>query len=714
VKRKSERELRPHINLIILVCFGLFANAQDTSLTHLKQNVIDTYWGTAVADPYRWLESVNSDTTKNWLDEQQKITRKEKQSFSTKYTTFYSKLDAASGYMFPNFTKEGPYYFSFSLQSEFASAILYYKTSFDGDKMVAFDPNKWFTKNISRIDKYSLSEDARYLAVTISKSGSDWREIKVRDLSNSLDLTDKIDWVKFSDVVWFKNGFFYSRFKQIDAAALYTATNTEQQLYYHKLGNSQNQDQLVYSVPPKASFSFEKTSDNKHLVFYTAAKIRGQWCNVVAYKNLEDGILSELKMFIATPAAANIDYKVIDLIDGQFAVSTNFEAPHYRVLLYNKDSVNYAQPLINEYSDLLENVYHIGTKLVCLYFRNGRYTTAIFNYKGEMTQGIKFIEGAGVSSFSPEEGDTSLLYFQSTFYTPPITFRLNLNTNKTTVVKKTEVYYDADKFTTKVVTYKSKDGTEIPMYLTYKKGLKLNGKNPVILYGYGGFGVSVAPFYDFANIILYENSGILAVPLIRGGGELGMDWHDQGRLLNKQNTFDDFIAAAEYLIDSGYTNKGKLAIKGGSNGGLLVAAVLTQRPELFQVVIGKMGVYDMLRYHLFTVGGFYKDEYGASTDSAQFFYLKNYSPLHNIKEGVDYPATLLVTAENDDRVPPLHTYKFLATLQEKSSGTYPHIMYFEEDAGHAGGETYDRRNREKAFELAFIFKQMKISETTNF
>lgn len=705
-----------HIILSILVCLSGLAFSQDTSLARLKVNVTDTFFGVPVADPYRWLESMNSDTTKNWLKEQRKITRREKQNFGGKYMGVYNKLISGGGYSFPNFVKEGAYYFGTRFQSTYTSPVLFYKTSLDGEEIVAFDPNNSGSKDVFNIVTYSLSEDAQYLAVKLSKSGSDWREIKIQNLATGKELPDKIEWVKFSNIVWFQNGFFYSRYKKTETTQLLTATNTQQQLFYHKLGQTQEQDQLIYSVPDKANtiFQIEKTSDNKHLIIYSAARLNSKWCNIIAYKNLEEGILSELKMFIATPITANIDYQVIDFINGQFAVKTNFEAPHYRVLLYNKDSINYAQPIINQYSEVIKQVYHIGGKLFCLYFRDGMYSAGIFDYEGQMAKRIKFSEGAGLRDFYAEAGDTSVLYFQSSFYTPPVAYRLSLNTGNVTLVKKTSVYYDAQSFTTKIVKYKSKDGTEVPMYLTYKKGLNLNGQNPVILYGYGNFAYSVSPFYAYTNIVLYENNGILAVPLIRGGGELGKEWHEQGRLLNKQNTFDDFIAAAEFLIDSGYTSAERLAIKSNSYGSLVVAATMVQRPDLFKVAIAEMGVYDMLRQQLFTIGKFTEEEYGTTKDSLQFLNLLKYSPLHNVRNGKSYPATLLIAAENDDRLPSLHSYKFLATLQEKSSGINPHILYFEDDAGHQGTGRLDDWYSRQAFELAFIFSQMNLKIGTGF
>ncbi|MES2619427.1 MAG: prolyl oligopeptidase family serine peptidase, partial [Bacteroidota bacterium] len=331
-----------------------------------------------------------------------------------------------------------------------------------------------------------------------------------------------------------------------------------------------------------------------------------------------------------------------------------------------------------------QSVYDVGGKLLCRYYNRGSYAVSVFSYEGENLYSYKFPTGYSLGGFWGLPSDTSVRFYQSSYYLPPVVFTFNINTYKIESAGITEPYFDTKKYVTRIVNYKSKDGTLVPMYLSHKRGLKPAKTNPVILYGYGGFGESLTPNYDYSNIILFENNGILAIPLIRGGGELGHDWHAQGKVLNKQNSFDDFIRAAEYLIDSGYTSTERIAIQGGSNGGLLVGAVLAQRPELFKVVVGEMGLYDMLRYHYYTGSGLWDEEYGTIKDSAQFMNLFRYSPLHNIKKGVDYPATLLVTGENDDRVPPFHSYKFVSALQQNSSNTKPHVLYYEEDGGHSG------------------------------
>ncbi len=700
------------ISTFILSLRILVAQSYITPVT----NVVDTVWGTAVEDPYRWLESLNSDSTAEWFKQQRKITRTEKTKFYASYTDIYGKLISDGGASFPNFIKEGPYYFQFKYTTEYSTPILFYKTKVDGDLVEAYNPNIYFNKEPVTVEDFYLSNDARYLAVSLSIAGTDWRTIKVRDLKKGKNLPDKIEWVKFSNICWTDSGFFYSKFKDPPAGLTHIAANSQQQLCFHKLGDSTANDGVVYSIPDKANtfFHFDVTSDNQYLILYTAAKLNGEWCSVVAYQDLEEGIYGGMNLFLASSFKDEISYNVIDHLNGKFLVQTNLDAPHCRLLLCDKDAVNKLELLVPEYKEILKSVYHVNKKIVCLYFNNGSYTACLFDYEGELLNGIKFPQGINVKGFYGEPSDTVVGYYQNAFYTPPVVYTWNLNSYKTEQADVTKVHYDADDYTTEIVTYKSKDGTEVPMYLTHKKKLKRSAKNPVILYGYGGFGISTTPFYTFANILFFENNGILAVPLIRGGGEFGKTWHDQGKGLNKQNSFDDFISAAEYLIDSGYTSKERLALRGGSNGGLLVGAVLTQRPDLFKVAIGEMGVYDMLRYHLFTGNRFIGGEYGTSNDSIQFKNLLKYSPLHNVKSKVDYPATLLLTAQNDDRVPPFHSYKFLAALQANADNTKPHILYFEEEAGHQGAERIDYRTSSDAFILAFIFRQMGIDALTGF
>lgn len=704
------------MKIYLLSLFFLFFLAQPT-LKAQPLSVIDTIWGTPVADPYRWLEDLNSDTVKEWLKQQKKLTKIEQKKSSAAFSNINEKITRDGGASFPKFIKQGPYYFRLMYNSEFSTPVLYYKKRANADLWVAYDTHDFMKEPVS-IEGFQLSNDARLLAVSLSKAGTDWRTIQVRDLKTKKTLPDKIEWVKFSNIVWADSGFFYSRFKEPPPDLVHIASNTQQQLCFHKLGDAQEKDAVIYSIPNEANsiFNFHTVAKNRYLILYTTAKLKGRWYNVILYKDLMSGIFAEGNILITTPAKDDIDFSVVACIKDKFLIHTNLDAPHYRVLSCHKDSMNRMEEFIPEFTETLESIQHGNGKLLALYFNKGRYVASFYDYEGDMIQGIKFQEGWNLDGFYGGESDSVVDYSINSFYTPPIVYSLNLNTYKSELVEKTTVHYDAERYNTKLVTYKSKDGTEIPMYITHKKNLVRSRKNPVLLYGYGGFGIPITPFYSFSNILFFENDGVLAVPMIRGGGELGKEWHKNGSGLNKQNSFDDFASAAEYLINNNYTTKEKLAIRGGSNGGLLVGAMITQHPGLFKVAISDVGVFDMLRYHLFTMGRLWEDEYGTLKDSVQFQNLYKYSPLHNIKPHKDYPATLLLTAKNDDRVPPLHTYKFLQALQDNSFGKdpKPHILYFEKDAGHSGAETINEIYQRESFIWAFIFNEMGILPYTHF
>lgn len=677
-------------------------------------SVIDTIWGIPVADPYRWLEDLNSDTTKAWLNRQVQITQAEHRKFDGAKMAIYHNLINNGGASFRHYIKKGNYFFEFRTSSRLTSPVLYYHKSINGFGAIAYNTHD-FGKEPLTIEEFEPSIDGKYLAVSLSKAGTDWRTIRVRDLETKNDLSDKIEWVKFSNIAWTEDGFFYSRFKEPPADLVHVAPNAQQQLCFHKLGDLQEDDKVIYTIPDKANsiFHFETTADHRYLILYSITKLNGKLRNAVSYKDLNEGIYAPINLLVATPIEKEIDFNVIGFVNDKFLIATNLDAPRYHVLSCHKDSVNRLEEFIPEYKEVLKSVLRVGDKWLALYFSNGADMLCVFDNKGEMLRGIKFAKGVNVDDFYIET-ETVVGFIQNTFYTPPVAYTLDLSNYEMKISEETKVLYDADIFTTEIVNYKSKDGTEIPMYLTYKKSLKRDKDNPVLLYGYGGFGVSMRPFCSYANIFFMINNGILAVPLIRGGGEFGDEWHKQGKGLNKQNSFDDFIGAAEYLVKNGYTSKEKLAIRGGSNGGLLVGAVLTQRPDLFKAAISNVGVFDMLRYHLFTHGRLIKDEYGFSEDSVEFKNLLGYSPLHNTKSNTDYPATLLLTAENDDRVPPLHSYKFLQALQDSSSNQKPHILYFEKEAGHQGSSKIDNRYLREAFILAFIYNQMGIVIPTDY
>lgn len=691
------------MKIYLLFLSFLFFLAQPT-LKAQPLSVIDTIWGTPVADPYRWLEDLDSDTVKTWLKQQQKITKKEKGLFFDNFYRINQKLMRDGFASFPDFTKQGPFYFMFAYTSGNPTPVLYYKKQIDGKIEEAYNSNN-FRDNFSNLDAYALSNDAKYLAVALSKTGKIWQTIKIRNLKKGQNLPDVIERVKSSNLVWTEDGFFYSKFKSPPQDSLLIASNTQQELYFHKLGDLQEQDKLIYAIPDEANtfFHFEETSDHQYLIFYSATKLKGEWYNTVSYKDLKKGIYAPINILVAIPKEEDVHLDVVDMIGDTFLIQTNIDAPFYQVLSCHKDSINSFERFIPEYKKVLKTVRNVGGKLLAIYFSKGQYLLGIFDYQGNLLHNIKFPEGIRVSGFQGEALDSTVDFSLHSFYYPTIVHRLNLNTYKAELVDTTRVYYNVQGYMTEIVNYKSKDGTEIPIYLTHKKDLKRSDKNPVILHGWGTAGQPIMPFYNFANILFFENNGILAVPMIRGGGEFGREWHNQGKLLNKQNSFDDFAHAAEFLIDSGYTSANRIAIRGNSyGGGLLVGAMLTQHPDLFKVAIIDNGVYDMLRYHLFTTGRFLHDEYGTVNDSIEFRNLLKYSPLHNINSSTDYPATLLLVDKNNDIIPALHTYKFLATLQKNTLSHKPHILYFED--GNSVGTIYSR----EAFILAFLFKQMGI------
>lgn len=685
----------------------LALNAQSLS-------VVDTIWGTPVADPYRWLEDLNSDTVKAWLKQQQKITWAEKRKFDGSFMNIGSKLEHHGSVYIPDFGgKQGEFYFQFEYQSEISTPVLYYKRRINGSWHEAYNTHD-FGKEPLSIKKFVLSNDTKYLAVALSKAGTDWEVIKVRDLKKKKDLPDKVEWVKFSNIIWTDSGFFYCRYKETPIDSIHVAPNSKQELCFHKLGDLQQQDRVIYSIPDIANpiFYFEITSNRQYLILHSITKLNGKLCKAVSYKDLNGGIYAPINLLITSPLENNVNFDVIDCINDKFIIRTNLNAPHYRVLSCHKDSMNRVEEFIPEYKEILKSVQHIGNKLLCLYFNKGSYTGSIINYDGKMPFAIKFQEGVNIGGFY-KESDTVASYYQNSFYTPAVAYTLNLNTNKTELIDSTQVTYNPHNYTTKIVIYESKDGTKVPMYLTYKKDYRRSGNSPVLLQSSGGAGVLSTPFYSYSNLLLFENGGILAVPMIRGGGEFGENWHKQGKGLNKQNSFDDFASAAKYLIDIGYTDRNHLAISSRSYGGLLIGAMITQHPNLFKVAIGDVGLYDMIRFHLYTIGRFIEDEYGTSNDSIQFHNLLKYSPVHNVKPYTDYPATLLLTGENDDRFPPFHTYKFLAALQDNTFGKEPHILWLSKDSGHNGPETLNDWYRKKALIFAFLFNQLGI-ERPNF
>jgi prolyl oligopeptidase len=687
--------------------------AAQTDILHLKSDVADTIFGQIVPDPYRWMEDLNSDSVKQWLSAQRKITHKEKLKFRQSLDLAENNLDLYAAYNVPAAQKVGPWYFSMGsyLSTSMAvhSPVLFYRKEFEDKQEIAYNPNEIMDKYIYSIAGWSLSDDGQYLAVSLSKSGSDWCEIRVRNLRNFKNLNDKIDHVRFSSLVWWKDGFFYACYKKTAGDPGKMEVLPGQQLYYHKLGDSQEQDKLIIAVSSEVNeiLHFSKAGGH-YLVVTRPQKISGKWYNTLAYKDLEKGLMGEWKLVASSLLETKVDFNVIGISDSNLFVRTNLTAPHYRILSYNLNTLNHADNIVPEKEEILQQVSFIHHELVARYFNLGRYTMIMYNLKGDMVDGIKFNDGISVSGFEGMPDDSETIYYESSFYTPQVSYKYDFKQSSISLTGFTHISYQPDNYATHIVFFHSADGTRIPMYLTYRTDLRITGNNPVLLYGYGGFGTPMVPSFHYSNILFLDNNGILAVPMIRGGGEMGGKWHEDGAGLKKQNSFDDFIAAAEFLEDSGYTTRDKLAIEGGSNGGLLIGAMLTQRPDLFHVAIGNAGLFDMVRFNKFTGGRYWTGEYGSPDDSLQFKNLYSYSPLHHVKPGVSYPAALFITGRYDDRVPPFQTYKFLATLQNQNEGSNPHILYFEDDTGHHGDLDYYNKNYLDAFILAFIFTEMNL------
>lgn len=718
IKRRMSFRLPISILIFLFPLHLLRLSAQSQALQYTC-NAADTMFGKVISDPYRWMENLYSDSVQDWLDAEEDITKSTREAFGPRLMTARGDIRNHGGQYLRAVEKTGPWYFRIFKDPRFPDQMpfLFYREEDDKNFQAPFDPRTYklaYDPNIPHDDtkyiitQWSLSDNNRYLAVMVSPVGTDWREIRVHDMESGKDFPDRLRWIKFSNIVWWRNGFFYTRFMRPEKELGQTGKLSGQQLYYHQLGHSQDEDKLIAAASGKATetIKFQKTSNDRYLLINLQQKIKGEWSNVIVYKDLEEGLSGELKPVVGATVKSEVMFTPVDFIDSSFVLMTNLGASHNRVVSCPLDTPNIFKEVIPAYDKVLQEVHHIHHELLAVYFTAGKYELHSFDYRGNLLGSTTFGEGIEVHGFSGKPDDTECTFYANTFYMPTVAYRYYFHTHQVKVIHETYINYNQEDYTTTLVKYHSKDGTEVPMYLTYKKGVKITGDNPVLLYGVGVIGQSAKPFFKYSHISLFNNNGILAVPMIRGGDEMGQEWRDSGQRENKQNACNDFIAAAEYLISSGYTSKERLAIM--CNGGSLVGAVLAQRPDLCQVAISRVGTFDLLRFNQFTGGRFWTAEYGSPDDSADFKTLFKYSPLHNLRPNTAYPATLLITADNDDRVPAFHTYKFLATLQKYNSGNKPQILFFEEDAGHNGSFDYIDRNYEDAFTLAFIYSQMNI------
>ncbi len=547
----------------------------------------------------------------------------------------------------------------------------------------------------------------------MSKNGSDWEFVRFLTMKRGKLLEDTLNYVKYGDLTWYKVGVFYYRYDVKNTDVSFKGTLENHSIYYHKMGTSQSSDKLVYENKFLDDVHFQFFPDNNFVVKHYSITHGAKKYYIVSMSELNDNALHLFFKDILTSTQDSVHFNVIGKLNNKLIIESNLGAPNGGLYKLNPLTPNRLEGFIAQYDEQLNYSTIMRDRIVCAYTNDSTPYIVVFDSTGKELNLKRLPRNHALGEFSANATDSILIFSFHSFITPSIMYTLNINSYKTDFISTTEIHFKFEDLITRKVYYKSKDGTTIPMYLSYKKGLKLNGQNPVILYGYGGFGVKMEPFFSAANIIFLRNGGIFAAPCLRGGGDYP-GWHEQGERLKKQNTFDDFIAAAEYLISSNYTCKDKIAAMGGSNGGLLVGAVMLQRPDLFKVVVSSAGVFDMMRYHYFNTAYHWRQEYGDVFDSSDFKNLLSYSPVHNVKKGIVYPATLLVTGDNDDRVNPFHTYKFLATLQASAPCINPYVLFVEKKAGHLQSGNFEKRENTDAVIYSFIFKYLGMEKKMNY
>lgn len=667
-----------------------------------KGDVKDTYFGTVVEDPYRWLEDDNSAETAEWVKNQNKLTfeylaklpyRAEIRQRLTELMD-YPKFDVP-------FKEAGKYFFfkNDGLQNQ---SVLYMSDNLDAEPKVLLDPNRLSADGTTALTGIEISPDGKYLIFQVAKSGSDWNEIYAKNIETGEFLKDHLVWVKFSGLSWYQDGFFYSAYDKPEEGSELSKANEYQKVYFHKIGTEQKDDQLILSdnTNPKMMFGAGMTEDKRFLLISKSLSTSG---NALDVKDLS----KKNSTFVSLTDSFKYDFAPVNNLGDDIFVRTNYKAPRYRLVKIN---VNHPEEknwvdVIPEKKDVMESAGFVGGKIVTTYMTDAHSKMEVYSYDGAFVNEIKLPGIGSVSGFSGKKADNVLFYGYTSFNTPGEIYMYDFATGESKLHFRPEVKFNPDDFEVKQEFYASKDGTKIPMFIVHKKGIELNGNNPALLYGYGGFNISLTPSFSVSRIAFMEAGGVLAVVNLRGGGEYGEEWHQAGTKLQKQNVFDDFIAAAEYLISQKYTSSKKLAIQGGSNGGLLIGAVLNQRPDLVKVAFPQVGVMDMLRYQKFTIGWAWASDYGTSDDSEQMFkYLYGYSPYHTIRKDGNYPAVLATTADHDDRVVPAHTFKYMARLQELNpKNKLPLLVRIDSKAGHGAGKPTAKQIDEYTDLWSFMF-----------
>ncbi|PSO78843.1 MAG: S9 family peptidase [Cyanobacteria bacterium QS_4_48_99] len=674
-----------------------------------KTDQVDEYHGVAVKDPYRWLENPDSEETQAWIEAQNQITFGYLAQIPAREAIKQRLTQVWNYEKFGVPFQEGNRYFYFKNDGLQNQSVLYTLTDLDAEPRVLLDPNKLSEDGTVALSGLAISDDGKLMAYGLSSAGSDWKEWKVRDVETGVDFPDHLQWVKFSGASWTKDnqGFFYCRYDEPSEATKLEETNYFQKLYYHRVGEAQSQDTLIYERRDQKEWMFEGkvTEDGRYLIISVGKGTDPK--NLVFYKDLQDPDAQVVELI--SPFEA--DYSFIGNDGSLFWFRTDLDAPRGRVIAIdiNKGGI---QEVIPQYSETLESVGLLNNRFVAEYLQDARSSVYIFDLDGSLVREVELPGIGSVGGFGGKRYDTETFYVYTSFTTPPTIYRYDMVNGESTLFRQPTVDFNPHNYETRQVFYSSKDGTQVSMFITYKKGLLLNGNNPTYLYGYGGFNIPLTPSFSISRIVWMEMGGVYAVPNLRGGGEYGEKWHQAGMKFNKQNVFNDFIAAAEWLTKNRYTSAQKLAIGGGSNGGLLVGACMTQRPDLFGATLPAVGVMDMLRFHKFTIGWAWCSDYGSPDNPEEFQALYAYSPLHNLQPGTAYPATLITTADHDDRVVPAHSFKFAATLQEAHTGENPVLIRIETQAGHGAGKPTMKRIEEIADQWAFLVETLGMDVST--
>lgn len=686
--------------------------------TTRKIDQTDDYHGVKVSDPYRWLENPDSEETQAWVEAQNAVTFAYLNEIPAreKIKQRLTQLWDYEKYGIP--FKEGDRYFYYKNNGLQNQSVLYTLTSLDGEPKVLIDPNTFSEDGTIALGGIAITEDGKLIAYGLSTSGSDWQEWKVRNVETGEDLSDHLKWLKFSGASWTQDGkgFFYSRYDEPNEKTKHEDVNYYQKLFYHKLGTPQSEDVLICDRPDEKEWGFSGgvTEDGKYLIVSVWLGTNPQ--NLIFYKDLtapESSIVELINKFEA-------EYSFIDNEGSLFWFQTDLNAPLGRVIaidtnnpppssLAGADSQGQFTEIIPEAAETLAGIGILNNQFIASYLKDAYTQIKIFNLDGSFVRDIALPGIGSAGGFGGKRHDTESFYAYTSFTTPNTIYRYNMLTDESAIYRQPKVDFNPEDYETKQVFYPSKDGTQVPMFITHKKGLQLDGNNPTYLYGYGGFSVSLTPSFSLSRVVWLEMGGVYVTACLRGGGEYGESWHQAGTKLNKQNVFDDFISAAEWLIENKYTKPAKLAIAGGSNGGLLVGACMTQRPELFGAALPAVGVLDMLRFHKFTIGHAWVPEYGSADNPAEFPTIHGYSPLHNLKAGTAYPATMITTADHDDRVVPAHSFKFASALQETHAGEKPVLIRIETKAGHGAGKPTAKIIEELADEWAFLVRELDIN-----